>query len=246
MRLAQLFCIVSSLVLATGAIPNLIGRSDGTVDAAKRWKDDLVLHQGKITVTAANGTSFGFVSKILSDLGTYVADLDKDHAACFSFNAKKDFSSKGLLLKDTTSNRPDTPYLGGVIPHGFSLSPRSGWKRDGTNPDVPTAGTGKTNPDVPPTSGGNSTTPPPPSSRRRWFLNGANPKAVDIESAIWTYNPSTKEFLATWTNPDGCAISTTPFYNPCSNQGVALVSDAIAYTFDNPDAFPISLHFLPN
>lgn len=35
------------------------------------------------------------------------------------------------------------------------------------------------------------------------------------------------------------AISTTPFYNPCSNQGVALVSDAIAYTFDNPDAFPI-------
>lgn len=201
-------------------------------------------------------------SQWIADSRSYVADLDKDHAACFSFNAKKDFSSKGLLLKDTVSicacayvdrvsnqHRRELAFYArqaialtlriwvgsfpmdsvslqevagnATAPIPMSLRPVPGRVRliffdlipmchEITRLTMLTIITHTqnhtANPDVPPTSGGNSTTPPPPSSRRRWFLNGANPKAVDIESAIWTYNPSTKEFLATWTNPDGCAF----------------------------------------
>ena len=38
------------------------------------------------------------------------------------------------------------------------------------------------------------------------------------------------------------SVKTTPYYNPDSPPGVALVSDVPAYTAENPDAFPIVRH----
>ena len=42
-----------------------------------------------------------------------------------------------------TSTVLSAPYLGAVVQRGFTLSPRNGWKRAGTQPGAPVAGTGQ-------------------------------------------------------------------------------------------------------
>jgi len=230
--------------LAVGLPPLPARRLWSRTDAAKRGNTSplpSVPYKGKASIIATNGTFIGFVSKVLSSYGTYVADSHEANAALISFTASSSGKSPGLLLKDETSVIPSAPYLGAVVQHGFTLAPRHGWKRAGTQPAALVVGTGGSAPETPPhsiTSTFNATGGPvagPTQTNNNY----------DGESGIWTYDAQSKQWTAIWTNPDSSSVPTAEYYNPDTPPGIALVSDVTAYTAANPHAFPITLNFSP-
>jgi len=251
MKLVQVFCLISSLT-ATIALPNPFARNDA-LEVSGRGGGDGDGHRrllkGKIAVTSASG-SIGFISRFKSDFGTYVADTRKAHAATFSFSPKKWGKSTGLLLKDETTDTRRTPFLGGVVPHGYELEKR---KTAGAAKGSGTEGSAPNKPPHPGQNSFNSNGHGPVSrgdggdgGHGGHGGHGEHPSTGDIESAIWTYDPETKGFSAVWTQPDYSQLGVTFFYDTCKPFGLVLVTDVTGYTFSNPEAFQISLTFVPN
>jgi len=251
----QVFCLISSLVVPTIALPNSFARSDldkpeladrASSDALERNDGHFVTHRGMIGVTAANGTSLGFISRVLSDFGTYVADSEESVAAIFSFSAKKFGKSDGLLLKEDTCDCKISPYLGGVIPHGYDLAKAQDHrKRKGSAGSAKGSGTAKSGKNKPPKRASNSYNAKGNGAGRRSIETRNNPTGGDIESAIWTFDPSTNKLFAIWTNSDFSSSRITLHYDTCDPPGLNLVADNNGFGFSNPEAFEIALHFIP-
>jgi len=243
MKLVQVFCLISSLT-ATIALPNPFARNDALEVSGRGDRDGHHgLLKGKIAVTTASGASIGFISRFKSDFGTYVADTRKAHAATFSFSPKKWGKSTGLLLKDETTDTRKTPFLGGVIPHGFELEKR---KTAGSAKGSGTAGSDPNKPPHPGRNSYNANGHGPAARGDGGDGDGGRHSSGDIESAIWTFDPKTKGFSAVWTQPDFSHLDVTFFYDTCKPFGLVLVTDVTGYTFSNPEAFQISLTFVPN
>ena len=110
----------------------------------------------------------------------------------------------------------------------------------------------------PPKRGNNSYNPRGNGSGPRSLETRHNTSGGDIESAIWTFDASTQNLFAIWTNSDFCTFSMrfigvtnsltyvipassriTLHYDTCDPPGLNLVADNNGFGFSNPEAFEI-------
>lgn len=219
--------------------------------SAKRWSTSPVPHTGKFGIKAANGSDLGFISASLNANGGYTIDPDASKAASLFFAAPQFVSGKGLTIKDLTSTSTNATFVGAVIPRGFALVPSTGptaplRKRAAANETdhITMTGVGQTSagssPQSIPTTD-NSTDTGSSSSD-----GGSAEAGQDGESSVWNYDPTTNQWMLTWTNYDGSTVDSSPYYNPGSSadqSSIHWVSNTTSYQGSNPDAVPITVGF---
>ncbi|KAF8319443.1 hypothetical protein DL93DRAFT_194931 [Clavulina sp. PMI_390] len=265
MRLTFISLCLLNLSVAVSAVPARFGRKpspvvdralidDGSLDSnakrfaaglpplparklwsptasAKRWSTSPVPHMGRVGITSKNGTNLGFISK--------------------------------LSLKDQTSKSINATFFGALIPRNYTLIQANStlntsspgiWRRDGlaqnVTDHVTLAGVAQTAPDsipqvIPNTvqQSTNSTGTPTGGSGNTTSAGSA----MDGESAIWSFDPTTGIWQVIWINYDGTAVPTQPFYNPSSSSNsssIQMASDTNTYQQANPDAVEITLSFV--
>ncbi|KAJ6485328.1 hypothetical protein C8R47DRAFT_1216891 [Mycena vitilis] len=198
-------------------LPLLVPARRRAADAARparRSSLPPVTRQGNIIVIGSDGTPLGLLSEQMNDFGEFGYLASKPfQVICVAFTYDPDAPSVvvDLRVTDPITDPAGEGSMGGIVGIGSS-SPDLGPRNPNYNP---VGLVSHTPPSSPPVSGANSFSD----------ITGTD---TDIESAIWTFDPSTTALVPHWVNTDSSLPPTTLVYAP-SEPMIALAGDVDAF-----------------
>ncbi|KAJ7653643.1 hypothetical protein DFH06DRAFT_523995 [Mycena polygramma] len=203
------------------SLPLLLPARRGAAGAsrpARRSSVPPVTRKGNIIVDGSDGTPLGLLSEQMNDFGEYgyLAHLSNPfQVICVAVTYDPDALSTVMDLRviDPVTDPAGEGFMGGIVGMGSSSSDLGPG-----NPNYNPIGLVSHTPaSSPPVSGANS-------------FSDVTGTPMDIESAIWTFDPSTSALVPHWVNADSSLPPTALVYAPSESEPmVALVGDVDAF-----------------